>query len=220
MGKATCAAFAALSLLAAACGGSGGAEAAAFPEPTTVIADAPSPSTTPLPAPTATLAPTAEPTEAAVDAAVDNEGSGADSGGGSDELSEDEAAVIAAWERYLDLSIQARGKNPSAEALDYESYVIDRSREALLEEIAKDERAGRHITGTSEYDILSVVFREDGAAVISACWTTSFRAHSLEDDSLISDEGDLLFRARARLDSTSKGWRVAATEFEVTECVS
>ncbi len=139
----------------AGCSGSdGNGDAAASAEGTAIDGSEPTATTAPTPTsePTVAPTPTAEPT---VTPTATPEPS-------------PEAEVIEAWERYLRLSIEARGKDPSPEALDFDSYVIGGAQEAL--DPGHRRRAGcmgRYVDGSMHLACNHrCELRDDGAGVV------------------------------------------------------
>lgn len=191
----------------AACGGGGSSEdtaGAADAEGEGTAIERPEPTAEPTATATATATPepTAAPTATAVPTATPGP----------------EAEIIAAWERYLRLSIEARGKNPSPEALDFDSYVVGDVRQGLIQQLAEDRAAGRYLEGTLSSEDLVVVLRDDGAAVLQFCLVSELVAYRAQDDQFLLDEGELRLSSRARLDEVTNGWRVGATEFGPGTC--
>ncbi|MFN3220274.1 MAG: hypothetical protein ACE367_27585 [Acidimicrobiales bacterium] len=168
-----------------------GAEATATPAPTVAPTPTPEPTVAPTPTPEPTVAPTPTP----------------------------EAEIIAAWERYLRLSIEARGKNPSPEALDFDSYVWGDARQALVQVIADYGASGTYVAGLAVGESPNVVVRDDGAAVVGFCFVTDLEVRSLADDQVQISEGALRIASRVRVDPQGGGqWLVAASEFGPATC--
>lgn len=202
MTRHTLTAVVALGLVGAACGGAG--EEVAPPTPTGSIADAteaptptPMPTLTNVPVPTE-AAPTPTPTTAAPAATP------------TPDLSRDEDAVIAAWERYLDLSTQASGKNPSPEALDVSSYMTGEGAVEFASIIATDRESGTYVSGDAVSIRPIVEFRGAGAH-ISDCVRTDLELRALRDDTVLTvqDEGRV---GEARAELVDAEWRIAAFE--------
>ena len=178
-------------LLAGACGGDAD-EAAPAPEPTVEIAAAPTATSVPVAESTATPAPTATPDPTA-----------------APEMTVEEQ-VIAAWERYLDLSIQARGKDPTSEALAIASYATDGARTVLEELLLQQLDEGRYIGGSVTSLAPTVRLGDDGDARVDDCIFVDLRTFDSDDNVTLetSDRRTL----EARLTMVDEGWRVAALE--------
>jgi len=189
--------LAALALIAGACSGS---EPVASESSSAAVSEA-----TPTPAPTATVTPTRQPTATAAPTSTPAP-------------SDEELAVIAAWERYVVLSAQARSNDPSPEALDFGSYVMDGALDATLGAIEGDRNEGRYILGRVETTVTDFTFRPDGEVIVEACVTTEYSAHSVDDNSVILTEGERTYASRARLVLIGAAWRVAATEPGADSC--
>ncbi len=185
-------------VLLTGCGG--GSDGAAAPTPTAAIATVePSPTPAPptlapptlkseeSPEPTATSQPTATP----------------------DPQADQDAAVIAAWERYLELSFAARGKDPSPEALDYDSYVTGGAKDGLLGAIERDIANDRYLRGTVGSTDPTLVYNDAGDARISDCIDVDLGSFSRTDD---SQEGtEVKFeQVEVRLEPRNGDWVVAA----------
>lgn len=190
-------------LLGAACGGDNG-DAEAAPSPTVAIAAAPT--ATDVPAATPTPEPTTVPT-APASATATPEPETSDAGqADNDQADNDEAAAIrAAWERYLDLSIQARGKTPSPESLDFDTYVTGDGAENL----ANAASTATYAIGSVMSTAFSVSIEDGGSARVSDCVDVQLEWRSRQDDSLDFAE-QRLASSEGRLERGPDGWRVAA----------
>jgi hypothetical protein len=184
-------------LMVGAC--SSGTEPAAQPEPTVAIAEAPTATTAPAPeeAPTASPAPTPEPT--AVEPTPDPQA--------------DEDAVIAAWKRYLDLGFAVRGKNPSAEALDFEQYLGGTAQERLKEVLAEQKTTGEYLSGSASSTDPAVEFRKDQTVVVRDCVAVEFAVHQLDTDAVISVQDELRSAAGQFL-RAREGWILMVFDVE------
>lgn len=191
-------------LLATGCSGDD-ADPAAAPEPTIVIEER-----EPTAQPTATAAPTATPVPTDVPTVTPEP---------APEFTDDELAVIEAWERYFVLSLEARFKEPSAEALDISSYATGGAADGIAGSRANDEEQGQHIAGSAEYTGLTFSELSDDRAVLSICIVTDLQILT-ESGELRVDEGPIEYASRARLQRTEDGarWIVAATEFLEQPC--
>lgn len=182
----------AMALLAGACVGSSD-EAAPTPEPTVAIAGAPTatpePAATATPEPTAAPSPTPEPTEV--------------------ELSVEEQ-VIAAWERYLDLSIQARGKEPSREALAIEGYAAEGAQRVLEDLLVQQKAEGRYIGGAVTSLAPTVRVEDGGDAQLDDCIFVDLL--TFDDDDRVTLETSDRRTVVARLIPVDRDWRVVALE--------
>jgi len=188
--------LAAFALVVGACSGS---DPVASPEPTATPLVSATP--TPEPEPTATPEPTASPAPTPTPGPTD-----------------EELAVIAAWERYVVLSHEARGNDPSAEALDFESYMTEGALDGVLGAIAGDRERERYILGRVRTSLSSVAFRSDGDVVVEGCVVTDLTVWAELDDSLLFEEGELTVEARGRLSLRGGKWLVAAAEFLGDTC--
>ena len=182
----------AIALLVGACGGSSD-EAAPTPEPTVEIAAAPTATSAPATEPTATPAPTAtpEPT-AAPDMTVEEE-------------------VIAAWERYWDLAVQARGEDPPPEALAFSTYTGGDQLTGLEELIARQREEGYFLTGRVTVGDTRVEMRSTTSAVVDDCVEVDFKRFAVDDGSELSSQSEMRV-VRARLEFVDELWRVFAVE--------
>ncbi len=188
-------------LLLTGCGGGSDALPAPTPTPTEAIATAgptptspaspPTAASTPSPSVTASPTPTPEPTPT------------------PDPRVEQDAAVIAAWERYLELSFAARGKDPSEEALDFDSYVTGGAKDGLLGAIERDVANDRYLTGTVRSTDPTLSYNDAGDARISDCIDVDLASSARSDDSPGETEVRLV-AAEARLVPREGGWVVAA----------
>ena len=122
-----------------------------------------------------------------------------------------EVEVIEAWERYLRLSIEARGKDPSPEALDFDSYVGGLAKDALVQVIADDMAAGDYVVGSITSISPSSSERADGAIIIEDCAEVDAERRSLMDDRLVESEKQTI-RMRGRLDDADVGLIVEGFE--------
>lgn len=190
------------------CGGDSSGDAAGVAAPEGSVIEGPEPTPTPAPTavPTAVPEPTVAPTSTPAPTATPEPTA----------ASGPEAEIIEAWERYLRLSIEARGKTPSPEALDFDSYSWGDAQAAVVQEIADDNAAGHYIDGSTGQSGLQVELREDGVGVVALCIETDWVVRDRATDSVIESEGIIQYAARARVDPQPDGsWLVAATEFSV-----
>ncbi len=191
--------------LAVIVGCSGSESTAVAPTPTVAISDELVPPTStpipPTPSPTATSTPTSEPTAAP-----------------TPEADPREAEVIAAWERYLTLSAEASGKNPSIESKDLTSFVSGDALTGLTDGIARRESDGVYLDGVLTSSDPTVTFRSDGQAVIADCIATETTVRSLTDDSAIRNQALTDFQAQARLALERGIWLVNAVDFGDQAC--
>lgn len=165
------------------------------PEPTAVIEDAPTatpapePTATPQPEPTATPEP--QPTEPAEESV--------------------EEQVIAAWERYLDLSIQARGKEPSEEAMAHEMFVGGAALERLEEVLRQQAADAEYVRGAAVSKAPEFDFENDASVLVSDCINVSLERVDAETDvvksSQVDDRG-----SRARMELIGGAWVVTGIE--------
>lgn len=181
-------------LLLAACGGSSDV-AAPTPEPTVAIAEAPTATAAPA-EPTATPEPTVAPTATPEPTAAP-------------ELTVEEQ-VIAAWKRYLDLSIQARGKEPTGEALDIASYATDGARTVLEDLLVQQVEEGRYIEGSVASLAPTVVLEGDVEARLEDCVAVELLTFNTADEVTLESSERRITEVRLSLEET--GWRVAALE--------
>lgn len=182
-------------LLLAACGGSSD-EAAPTPEPTVAIAEAPTATTVPAD-PTATPEPTADPTATPEPTA-------------EPELTVEEQ-VIAAWERYWDLAVQARGESPSPEALAFDAYAAEEQVATLRELVANQRDEGYFLAGRVTVGEADLEFRGSESVIVNDCVGVMFQRISLDDGVELSSQ-DETRSVRARLELDDGGWRVHAVE--------
>lgn len=185
-------------LVVGACGGSSG-DAVPAPDPTVEIADAP----TTTPAPTAPSAPAEEPTVTPAPAATPEPTT-------APELTVEEQ-VIAAWERYWDLAVEARGENPSAEALAFSSYASGEQLSALENVVARQKAEGYFLMGSVTVGAVELDVREPTVAVVDDCVHVNFRRVSLADGSELSAQ-DEMRSARGRIELVDGSWLVLAVE--------
>ena len=147
-----------VALVLAACAGDDagdGDPSAVSPEPTAAeIADAP----TATPAPTASPAPTAAPTEPPTPTPTVEESP-----------DDTEAAVIAAWERYLELSLQARGELPPPEALRFDTYLMGDALQGLQETLDAQAAEGEYVRGTTVSISPSATLETAASALVRDC---------------------------------------------------
>jgi hypothetical protein len=189
-------------LVLAACGGggaSGDAAGGAEAEGSVIEGAAPTATAAPTAVPTATPEPTATPVPT------------------STPVPGPEAEIIAAWERYLRLSIEARGKNPSPEALDFDSYVIGDAKQGLIQVIADYAAAGQYVRGSMTGSAPSVEIRDDSAAIVTDCAVVDLAALAVGDGSELEVDVQTT-TLRGRLESDTGVWRVAAFEFGGAAC--
>ena len=190
----------AIALLVGACGGSS-EEAAPTPEPTVEIAAAPTATSAPAEEPTATPAPTATPTPeptAAPDMTVEEE-------------------VIAAWERYWDLAVQARGEDPPPEALSLETYVGGVLLESLRETLAEQEPMQYFVVGSAVPSRPRVEVRDEALAIVDGCVAPNLQSIATEDGAVLGSQDEPRL-VRGRVENTGEGWRVTAVEIGEEPC--
>lgn len=184
----------AIALLVGACGGSSD-EAAPTPEPTAEIADAPTATPVPAEEPTATTSPTAtvapEPT-AAPDLTVEKE-------------------VIAAWERYLDLSIQARGKEPTGDAANLATFLSGDARVRLREVIDQQLADGQYIAGSAQSLSPFITVESGSTVLVEDCVAVDLSRVERATDSVLGTQVDVR-TAVARFELVDGVWLLTAVD--------
>ena len=182
-------------LLLAACGGSSD-EAAPTPEPTVAIAEAPTATAAPA-EPTATPEPTAAPTATPEPIAAP-------------ELTVEEQ-VIAAWERYLDLSIQARGKEPTGEAADLGTFIADEARARLQAVIDEQVTNDQYVIGTATSLNPALTIEGEASVVVADCVSVDLARVRFSTDETLTTQVDVRF-SRARFELLEGEWLVTGIE--------
>ena len=182
-------------LLLAACGGSSDV-AAPTPEPTVAIAEAPTATAAPA-EPTATPEPTAPPTATPEPTAAP-------------ELTVEEQ-VIAAWERYLDLSIQARGKEPTGDAANLGTFITGPARLRLEQVLADQLDERRYLRGALTSGSPLIEFDSDAELSITDCLDVTLESVDLQSDEVLGTQDDQR-TSTARMVLVQGGWLVSEVE--------
>lgn len=174
-------------LMVGAC--SSGDEPGAQPAPATAIADALTATAAPAPTagPTAPAIPSPQPTVEA-----------------TPEPPSEEDAVIAAWERYLDLGFAVRDKDPSPEALDFDSYVAGSAKERLEQLLLEQQAEGHYVVGGVESSSPSVDLRLSGGALVEDCVSVELDRFTVQSDEAIDEQRETRL-ARGRIERTEAG---------------
>lgn len=127
------------------------------------------------------------------------------------EASDEETAVIAAWERYLDLSIQARGRTPSAASTRLSGYMTAVGAIEFQQVLDDDRANGRYVTGSAISTEPSVEFMDPAAAIVDDCVQAQLTVISVATGETLSEQ-DETRSARARFVLLESSWVVAAFE--------
>lgn len=180
-----------IALLAGACGGSSD-EAVPDPPATVEIADAPTPTVEPA-QPTATPPPTPPPTVTVEPTPT------------SEPTIEDQ--VIAAWERYLDLSIQARG----GRAVDYSTFIAGDARSGLEAVVSMEAEAGEQVRGTARSLAPSLSFEDAQAVVVTDCVEVDLERVLVDTGEAISTQ-EAVRSTTARLELIDGEWLVTGVD--------